>query len=552
MQNELVQKFNNKKSIVITLIICICLLLTTVVMVLLNHDVLYNDDLIYHAPRIKAMADAIRGGQFPIKYYNDWLYGGAYLGSLFYGDFFLILPSLLVVIGVPLNVAYYGFLFLLQYTMGILMYFLANKYLKNDWLSIIIATMFCLSQYVFVDIFRRGAVGESISIIFFIVLFLAFYNMLYENYSKPWLYSIAYLGFLLSHFTSLFFGLIALIVVVLFNCKKLFTNKYFYIKSLLALGIFFVIGLYSILSFIEMYFADTYWLSNPWTLPSDNGCTIIDMIGIIFPYGLGICCFIPLVLRLFLFSKKYKNENKSQLDKFIITSLILMFISSNIFPWKWFDKVLGFVQFPWRVNVIATICLILSFGIEIKMLFNTKISLMYTLIPLFVFMVFFNNLFLLGIAEDSSLTFPNTNHICFEFYPIEVESQNFEDRNIYNQDEISIQYTRRENSVETTFNSVSDDSYYIVPLVYYKGYSASIKYDNGVVEELNISKTDKAMIKVETLGKEGVVTLNYTGTPIQNVTFIISFVSSVVVLTMFITYYVLVKNNYIKDYLLLN
>ncbi|MBQ9792770.1 MAG: hypothetical protein IJW32_03405 [Clostridia bacterium] len=540
-KEKFLNKIKENKSFLITVAICLLIMFLCSFSQIIFNFWVNKDDLVFHAARIGGIAEAILSGQFPIKYYSSWIYGGGYFGSIFYGDFFLIFPALLVVCGLPLKVSYTIFTYTIYILFFVCMYFFSKKYLKSKNLSAICAGIFCISQYVFSNFFRRGAVGEIIAIIFVFVFLLAIYNMLNENYSKPWLFSVAFMGLLLSHMTLLIVCAIVLVGVVIFNCKKLFNNKKFWIKSLFALGIFVLVGLYSLSSFVELYFSDTYKISQPWTYPSENVHNLYDMLGN-SKYAIGFLLLSAFVLRFFI---KKTEENKEEIkiaDNFLILSGIILFFVSSLFPWQLFDKIFSFLQFPWRLNTFAAIYLSITLVLLLKNLKSINTLKVKIICSCVVFAaVVYNNLYVSRLYS-STKEFNYSTNICFEWTPMGIDLELLKQKQVVNENGDAVEYNRKENSVDIDFSVSEDSNYYITPLIYYKGYDAYLIDENGKKTDVDVNKdSETGLVKVETNGEVGKVYLYYAGTTIQNVTFPISFGASCLFIIGGIVYFIVKK-----------
>ncbi len=518
-----------QKRKIVLIIAAFAFLLACTISVMATQIIMRGDDIKFHFARFGGIRDAILGGQFPIKYYNGWGHSGGYFSSMFYGDIFLIpfvLPSL---IGIPLEVCYFLFLYVVYFAFWVAMYFLAKKYLKGDVLSILCATIFTASNYMYIEIFGRVALGEAIAIIFYIVLLIGIYNLLHENYSRPWLLVIAFAGILFSHMTTLFFAAVTLIIVVLANCKKLFRDKQFWIKSGLALGLFLIVGLYFIASFIELYFADTYYISKPWTSPSENMQGLADILridGEEAEYGIGVILLFAIILRFIIIKMKGEKNDFKIINKFLVIALILVLVTSKLFPWKFFDDILGVIQFPWRINFIISILLAIVISFEIKIISQNHIK--WSLIAVVLMLVILlgtNNYTLLDKTNGIRELSVNENGK-FEWYPVVTQIDDFKDRNIYDHAGNVIEYTREKYTTDIDFSVDGVGEYYIVPLVYFKGYTAVHVDEEGKRTNLAVSGHTNGMMVVKGNGKKGKVAIHYAGTPVQNVTFVISFVGT--------------------------
>ena len=505
-----------------------------------------SDDIEFHYARFGGIREAILGGQFPIKYYNGWCYGGGYFSPLFYGDIFLIPFVLLSFLGIPLKTCFFIFIYVIYFAFWTVMYFLAKKYLCSDVWAILCATIFTTTNYMFYEIFGRAALGEAVAIIFYLVLLIGIYNLLFENYSKPWLLLVAFLGILFSHMTTLFFAIVTMLLVVLFNAKKLLGDKKFWIKSSLILGIFLIIGLYFIVSFIEMYFADNYSITHSEysksKIPSKFAQDFFDIIGVTPKFNIGVVLIFAILLRLIIIKIKYEKTEIKTIDKFLIISSILLFMVSKIFPWKLFDSILGTIQFPWRLNFIIAILLSIVVAWEIKIISKSHIKWAS---------VFIGVMLILLLIDNSCIVFKSkwqerelnsySNKYFYEWYLFGTNVYDFKDRNIYDNSQNAVEYERKEHTTDLNFVADENDDYYIVPIVCYKGYEATLVDENGQTSNLVIERCDNGMIKIFTNKQKGKVYLHYAGTTIQNVTFWISFMGTLVLIVGGTTYAIVKK-----------
>ena len=94
----------------------------------------------------------------------------------------------------------------------------------NDVATAIGTILLVNSHYFCLNVYARGAVGESIAMCFMPLFFYGLYNLVSENYSHPIFLIIGILGSGLSHTITTAFCLLAGIIVCLFNLKKILTK----------------------------------------------------------------------------------------------------------------------------------------------------------------------------------------------------------------------------------------------------------------------------------------------------------------------------------------
>lgn len=510
---------NHKFSI--ALIISIIIISLSTLSIFIRNGNIYANDIVFHTNRVLGIAEALKGGQFPVKYYPNWYNGAGYFSSIFYGDIFLYIPALLVIIGLPIKISYYIFVFLILIAIYISFYFLMKKFTQNKIWCVIGATIFVLSQYIFVDIFYRGAIGESLAIIFIIWLFIGIYNLLKENYSKPYILSIAMLGLLFSHMTSLIFGVAFLIIVLLCNAKTLFRQKSFWIKSILAFAIFITIGAYQLFSFVEMYFSDTYAISHPWATPSSFANDFYDMFfGDI--YGIGFVALIPFILRLFVRKTIENDKEIKTINALLIITSLFLFLSSLFFPWKNVQHLVMFIQFPWRFQVFSTIFLTIALILELKNIcIKNRVIPILLIGALAIIFPIYNNL---RLFPNKIYYFNEENVNVLEWLPEEFHNVENWPREaiITNEQGEEIIYICEDHKIDINFDSTQDSDFYSTYVVYYKGYVAEITLSDGTTQELELEKSEQGTIIVHTNGLVGNVNLRYKGTITQNLSLAIS------------------------------
>ena len=93
------------------IIILICLLLVAgIVIPLCNVQTFLGHDVYFHMTRMEALAQEIDAGNIPARLYYFVYDGYGYASPMFYGDLFLIIPALLILMGVPMCLRAYGVL----------------------------------------------------------------------------------------------------------------------------------------------------------------------------------------------------------------------------------------------------------------------------------------------------------------------------------------------------------------------------------------------------------------------------------------------------------
>jgi len=511
-------------------IISLCVLIPLFLIVLLTTkgDLLFTDDIWHHINRFVGLYEAVKSGQFPVYIYPHLSNGVGCAAPTFYSDFFIFPFAMLQFLGIPHFICIYLYAFVCLLVSINVFYAFAIKILKNNNMSMLATLLFATNRYFVANVFKRFALGEFTATIFLLILGLGIYNLIKEDYSKPHLLLIAMLGLTLSHIISFALALIILLFVLIIKHKVIFSNKTFFKKTLTIIGLYVLLSAFFTLPFLEMMIADTYLVSsNPIALPSENALTI----NWFFSFYHVTPIFSLILLCLFLIPPKHEDklllrEQEKTHKSITIVILILCVLMTDLAPWKYLEKVFGFIQFPWRLNVfIAPLISIVA-----AYLLTTRVS-----IPKFrtIFICVLCMLSTISIAAVILQKPHNTQtvieHSWFgsEWYPSNTNYHNFKS-SVVDDNNNEIDFKRNGYELNVEFDTNASD-YYIVPLVYYKGYEAEIKTTSGVTQ-LRVEK-DQYGIKVHTKGMTGTVTVSYNGTWIQKFAPIVSLVSTIGIIT---------------------
>lgn len=503
-------------------------------------------DILFHTNRIQGIADAWRGSYLfsLVPIYPNAAYGYGYLSSYFYSDLFLYIPAIFVYFGMPVFSAYFIFMFAIGITMSLIMYNFCKKIFKSKNLGLLGSLLYISQNFIILDMFRRSALGEMLGLLFILIGFIGIYNMLYEDFSKPYILLIAMFGLTYSHLISLLLFTLALIIIVLINCKKLFC-KQFFIKVSIIFAIYLFLSIGFIIPFARMMLSEKYLLSNPWTKAVWNQFNILDIL--LSESGIGILTVIMLlVLRLIIKSTDENRNRVKIIDKLLIFIGIIQLITTGLFPWGHpvIETTLGLIQYPWRLNMLTTpivpIVLILLFK-ELALI-KPKFTLKRVSVVFIVLAVLINMWSTISYTGTEVVSFTYNNISMGEYLPLTdydisemLDDYYASHSDVTNSEGLQVDYTRDENTTNIYFTSNELDDYYDVPLVYYIDYVATITNESGT-HNLEIEKTEYGSIRVMTNGEVGDIAIKYQVPTIHKVPIIVSYVSIPLSIIAFVVY----------------
>ena len=502
----------NKKYLVFLVIFIIIALIPT-----LFKGIFIGHDITFHLSRIEGITDGLKNGTFPVLIYPGYLNNYGYASGIFYPDFFLYLPAILHLLNLTTIASYKILLVLITIAIPFSMYFCINKITKSEKSALITSIIYLMSSYRITDMWVRAALGETITFIFWPFLILGLYEIIYGE-EKNWKYlTIGLVGIVLSHLISILFALIVIFIFCLINIKKIFSNKA-RLLNLIKSGIFSIlITSFFIFPLLEMMKSDSFNYSNYTNGELIETRTVSPLLNIIeipssqepwIPQGIGI-------IFIYLFIKyAFKKTNNFSFKIFcLIFGFVLLIATTNLFPWEIFGKILGIIQFPWRLYLPITILFLFGFSENVK---AEKIPVII-LFTLFTFSIGTYYTY----RYDTTTNEYKYNIMAGEYIPKNVDINKYYERGeiITSNNNVESTFTRKGTILNINYKNSDDNTYLELPLLYYKGYKAS---DNSKIE-----KGSNGMVRVYINKGKNNIKIKYELTLIRKISYVLSILSTI-------------------------
>lgn len=333
------------------------------------------DDLGYHLTRIEGIARGIKARQFPVFVYPDMLDKNGYLNVL-YPSLFLYIPALFRLMGVSLIVSYKAFLVIINISTALSMYFAMKSISDRRIVSLLAVVLYLFLRYRLSNIYSRGALGEILALLFLPLVLAGIYHLFWGDRNKWWMPVLGMTGVINSHVLSAVLYIMLAVVIMVLCMKKILMEKRY--KEIIASCLWgCVLNAGFIIPFLLYFYKNNLQLENLVQNYADFAVNFTHLFGIldqytgenIREYSLGF----PIILLFgisILYSLIGKNKDKG-LQYLWYMGLILLFMSSNFFPYKWISKyksidtVFSFFQFPFRFIGVASAIIIMVGSIEI-------------------------------------------------------------------------------------------------------------------------------------------------------------------------------------------
>lgn len=497
----------------------------------------------FHMLRIEGIRDGMLSGQFPVKIYPSFYNGYGYASPLFYPDLFLYIPAALSILGLSIIKSYQVFIIIISASCFCTTYYCAKGISNSGYSALITSVVYSLAQYHLQCIYIQYDIGSILAFVFLPFIVYGLYNFIFETFDKPQLFVIGFTGLIYSHLISTFLALLICVVVCLLSLRHILSAP----KKLIKL-------LYTIAA--VMCLTSAFWVPMLEQLSTDSFSFHIEPTGslqqmaihftrlfvgysFLTDASIGTAIFLLCMLRFFI-PKSKDHSIKKKIDWFLITGILLSFTATKLFPWNLIQKLLPgirIIQFPWRLHSFTTLFLALSIGIICEARYRKKNQRLG--LELVVILMGISAVFVLwsSIAYSSNINYPYP-YILGGSYPnngYEYIHSGLSKKSIYMYtsgtpkvtDECGNSLKFAKSGVKTTIDYNQKCDYIDVPLLYYKGYSATYTSQDGKLQALDVSYSPKrytVRVDCSKIQGSGIITIDYPGTPIQHFSLAISVV----------------------------
>lgn len=527
-----------------------------------------TDDGWFHLIRLIGLNNSIGESEFPFLIAPYLCRDFGYSINVFYPPFVTYVPYL---IGLIVGKFYIGlkiFASLAIIFSGIFMYNFINEVTKNKGISFLAAFIYMVIPYKLEVIFNRFAIGEFTAFVFMPIVFQGLYNLLNGDGKKHFYIALGAIGLILSHTISTLYTALFCIIYIIFNIKKFF-NKEVIKKCIINLIFILLISSFFLIPMLEFKGQAKYAIFEPdimktsgkytqnntielWQLLKDKG----EENGVSFVVG--IPTLIMFCIGILSYSHIDKSKRNFWIENFIL-GIIALFMCTKFFPWLYMPQLLSNIQYPWRMVGFAMFFLTPVFAMNIYYLLK-KIKkdaiqkIVYILIILIIatFTVYrlsnyqavdqgldekYENM----IKDDPIISHFNLNRDYLPYKALRKQTTYLQTRTdtVYVLKGNATIKNENKKALDLTFEvyEANEDTILELPYFFYPGYNVILEYDGNIVK-IDTTESENGFVQI-ILPKDiekGTVTLKYTGTTLEKVSYAISAVS-LIGLAVYIIYY---------------
>lgn len=519
-------------------------------------------DTLFHLSRIEGLAQSFNDGIFIPRIYPYKNMNFGYGSPMFYSDLFLVIPAILYNLGVSVSVCYVLVIFVFTFLASYYAMKLISIITKNNYAPYIASILYIFNNYRITDVYVRSALGEVMGFAFLPIVLIGIYSLLYTS-KKDWHYlSIGFTTLALTHNITFVLACFLFIFFLLIRIKTWITSKECILAILKAILVSLGISAFFIFPMLEQMSSQTFFL-NYYTTSTNLADSSIEFWKLfanttVFGYGthgyekelsmlLNPGYFMMFIPILYLFKKrKYQ-------DPFIVHCLIIgyvfLLLPLDIFPWNYM-KIFSLIQFPWRLVMLSTLCLMIPASVS---LFELKFKPILITIACCLILLG-EGIWHINPVLSRTFTIPlNTPYsklidgsIIDPFYSafyvrVELAGADYLPEGSPDYRELPYAVTTAQGQVvSSTLNhqgpslkitNLSPNQSYIAPITYYKGYQVySIDTDGKILGKVKTYKAHNTLVGFDASNATSYL-VRYDTTFIQNASLGITIVTIILLLS---------------------
>ncbi len=349
-----------------------------------------SDDLRFHLMRIEGLSEGIRRGYLPVKMQPLWLNDHGYPVSVMYGDLLLYIPAAIRLIGFPLQTAYKCYVFLINILTAAGSY-CVGKTISGSWKKgLVLSFLYTFSVYRIMNLYYRSALGEFTGMALLPFIFLGLWKLFHSQSKKETdrsllLLLVSYTLLLESHLLSFMMAIVFSVFYCLLNWKAFCKNFLPLVKTAVVtiiLNLGFLVPMLDTMAKESMTTIDNdrfnmqeWGLHIPqifqmFSISTENSGYYTAGQGILDErlMGVGIAFGAVLVLYIWQLVTGYRQveenlgkEGLGQSKKLFFLTMLCVFMTTYLFPWKWIEGIPGIgsflapYQFAWRFTQMALV-----------------------------------------------------------------------------------------------------------------------------------------------------------------------------------------------------
>ena len=503
-----------------------------------SNKLMPGHDIVFHISRIISISDSLKEGIFPVRMYVDNVQFWGNPTGIFYPSFFLYIPSLLHLMGLPIEICY-NFLI-------ILIVFLA---LFSSWQGFILliksrcagffsTILYVSSGYYLANAFIRSALGELLALSFMPLAIACVIEITTKVKTTVRVYILGILAvsaIIESHVLSSVFLLLLIFVLLLVTFIQKKCVLYFLKRTFKFLCIIFFLNASFIIPFLLYFIKIPVRIAEPFkyfAFSSLSGGELLSFL-VFWNFWLftSLYCLISYQIHKHSINNISMQNYSFKTLNFCLALGLFFFLFSSSYPWHFFPNLIKYfqiIQFPWRTLALSTLLLSICGGIGIELLIKQKKIPKIKIIALSLLICVTHTIAIQYLSPNPGwvvkpkITWSRTPELSdfdylyrdTDFYElIQLQNHYISNATIEN-------FKKNLTYVQFSYRSDSDTEI-TIPLTNYPDYISIDQYG----QKVPIKEDKNHLIVIPLIKGSGSITLHYVGMPIFKLADLLSLIS---------------------------
>ena len=347
----------------------------------LKMTVYTGHDYSFHALRIHDLADGLQSGQFPVRAGGYSYMGYGAVTSAFYPEMFCYFPAVLMLTGATEAYAMNAFQIGMNALAALTMFLCARRLLGGLWQGTCASVLYTLASYRLTDVYTRFAVGEALAMAVLPLFIWGMYEVFFGDKARWRMLVLGATCVFQSHMLSTMICAVSAVLMTALFLPRLISRRR--LGALLkAAAAAVLVNLFFLVPFVTLSRQGIgaegllRWNAQRALSPSQLllqgtqalGGTHRDWTLEYFPVELGFPLLLSgmLGLRAALLAPRGSARRRGALY-LVLAGAAFAFATTTFFPWSWLTDVTNrmsdYLQFPWRLLMMAAALLALAGGI---------------------------------------------------------------------------------------------------------------------------------------------------------------------------------------------
>jgi len=488
----------------------------------LRENLYGGHDAIFHYERLRNVVSGFESGQFPVRAGGHMYNGFGSVTSVFYPDYSLYIPALLMMAGTSVQFALSIYMIGLNMLSAVSMYLCAMRIFGDRKAGVCAAIFYEMAVYRLTDVYLRAAFGEAAAMAVLPLFILGIWEVVWGDKQRWMTLTLGATLVFHSHMITtvicamLAVGACAMGIVPLIREKR--------IGALIKAALFtLLLNLFMLVPLLT-YSAQGYGAQELAVSCAKHALEPVELFATSgFMKDIGIALILGVVVSGYsLIGCKGGKEKTAWV--FLVLGLFAAVIATDYFPWDMLSAKTGgavnYLQFPWRMMMFTDVFLALACGYGVLRLCSDSHKKEWMMLAVFALCTaaVFDQIGWYALSYDSAFSFWDSDSGSKAKYteytmPGSDLKATIEHNQVLADDGIALERYEKNGTTITAYAEAAQDGEILLPLFGHDGYRAQL---DGKEIAWTLGENNRIAVALQA-GMQGTLRVWFAGKPIWRI-----------------------------------